>query len=189
MREVEVKLHVPDPQLLRQRLHAAGAREDTQVLEVNRILDTPGRTLLSHDCGLRIRTSESLSGGRTRATLTYKGPREPSDLKEREELEVPIGHADTTEHLFNRLGYATVIVYEKRRTTYMLGGCEIALDELPQIGWWVEIEGPAGPLVARVANQIGLDAGAAERRTYVEMAADAGVDDGTGRRVLAFAPV
>lgn len=185
-REVEVKLQVPDPQRLRQRIRAAGAAVEQRVFEVNRILDTADRALQGRDCGLRIRTAEAGAGTRPRATLTYKGPREPGAVKSREELEIPIANAELTERLFHRIGFATVVVYEKRRETYTLSGCEIALDELPRLGWWVEIEGPAGSLVARVAQQIGLDAGAAVRETYVEMAARAGAEDGQGRRLLAF---
>ena len=39
-----------------------------------------------------------------------------------------------------RLGYVFSFAYEKYRTTYGLGGCEVTLDEMP-FGVFVEIEG------------------------------------------------
>jgi adenylate cyclase class 2 len=48
------------------------------------------------------------------------------------------------------------MMYEKYRTTFLLGELEIVLDEMPY-GDFVEIEGPDGESIQKVAEGLGLD--------------------------------
>ncbi len=95
---------------------------------------------------------------RSGAELTFKGPREPGPAKIREELELGIDDADALAQILPRLGFVEVVSYEKRRETWRLDGCEIELDELPQLGWFVEVEGPALERVQAVCDRLGLSA-------------------------------
>lgn len=187
--EIEAKFQVTDPEPLRQALRRLGAELLRRVLETNRIFDTPDRRLLGADCGLRIRTERPLDraprGPSPPATLTYKGPRQASDLKSREELEVCVSDAGGLADILARLGFQPVIVYEKRRETWHVGPCEVSVDELPRLGWWLEIEGPDAAAVQAAVRQLGLT-GPPTRQTYVEMAAAHGDADTQGCRRLAF---
>jgi adenylate cyclase class IV len=47
-------------------------------------------------------------------------------------------------------------VFEKKRRIWQFGGCEVALDELPLLGSFVEIEGRDGEKIADVQRNLGL---------------------------------
>lgn len=206
--EIEAKFRIPAPDPVRQRLRALGAQPAGRVHERNRIFDTPERLLLRSDCGLRIRECRPLPpaapGPDVRpaapgapvppAELTYKGPRAApapgtagdAGLKSREELATAVDDPAALVGILERLGYRAVIEYEKRREMYRLAGCEIALDELPRLGWWLEIEGPDAAAVEAARGQLGLATAPAVAETYVEMAAAHGEADAAGGRRLRF---
>ena len=48
------------------------------------------------------------------------------------------------------------MVVEKKRRVWQLGGCEVALDRLPLLGDFVEIEGPDDEKIADVQERLGL---------------------------------
>lgn len=170
-------------------MRESGAARHTHVQETNRIFDRPDRRLLAGDCGLRIRESRPLDGGRPlQPTLTFKGPRDPGPVKSRAELETPVADAETLAEILQRLGFQEVIRYEKRRETWRLGDCEVCLDELPRLGWYVEIEGPRIEAVETARRQLGLTALPTPGETYVELAADHGDADAAGCRRLLFQP-
>ena len=54
------------------------------------------------------------------------------------------------------LEYEKVLVFEKKRRIWRLGDCKIALDELPLLGSFVEIEGPDDKKIADVQKNLGL---------------------------------
>jgi predicted adenylyl cyclase CyaB len=88
--------------------------------------------------------------------------------------------------ILRELGFRAVVAYEKRRAVWMLGACEIAMDELPQVGWFVEIEGPTVAEVDAVRDQLGLVGAAVEASTYVELAAAHGRPGASGVCELQF---
>ena len=47
-------------------------------------------------------------------------------------------------------------IVEKKRRVWQLNKCEIALDELPLLGTFVEIEGPDSETIANVQKKLGL---------------------------------
>lgn len=154
--ELEAKMKVPDLAAVRERLRAAGATMTTRVLEMNTFLDTSEGTLLKRDSGLRLRHTRDLASGDQRNQLTYKGPQESGQLKRREEIEVSVSDADALLVLLGRIGYTPDLSFEKRRETWHLDGCTIELDELPELGTFVEIEGPDESTVMRVREQLQL---------------------------------
>jgi adenylate cyclase class 2 len=185
--EIEIKIRLDDPGALRTRLGELEAVRHTRVQEINRIFDTHDRRLLAGDCGLRVRESRPLDGGRPlRPTLTFKGPRDRGPVKSRAELETTVADAKTLADILKRLGFREVIRYEKRREAWRLGDCEVCLDELPRLGWYVEIEGPGTEAVEAARRQLGLAAWPTAGETYVELAADHGDGDPAGCRLLLF---
>ncbi len=188
--EIEAKLRIPGPEPLRGRLRALGAQPRAPVFETNRILDTADGRLRAAGCGLRVRCCRPLPPAAAHDTesawLTFKGPRAAGELKQREELETGVADAAMLLALFERLGYRSVILYEKRRETWHLRSCEVTLDELPQLGWFAEIEGPDAQAIAAVRAQLDLAATPLVRETYVELAARHGTPDAAGVRRLAF---
>ena len=186
--EIEVKFRLDDPNDLRVRLSDRGARTLSHVLEINHIFDTADRGLLATDCGLRLRTAHNPDTGEpVSATLTYKGPRAAGVAKSREEVETVVADASATETILLRLGYSEVIVYEKRRETWHLDECEVCLDELPRLGWFVEIEGPDAATIRAAQERLGLSDTTLLHETYAELAATHGTPAGEGSVRLGFA--
>lgn len=185
--EIEAKYGLDDPADLRAWLRDCGGRRLANVLETNRIFDTTDRRLLTADCGLRLRTGRSLDDEQmVAATLTYKGPRAPGPQKRREEIETAVTDVSAVTLILQRLGFHEVLVYEKRRETWRLDACEICLDELPQLGWFAEIEGPESAAVEAAAARLGLGAREPLRETYVELTAVHGACDSGGAKRLLF---
>lgn len=190
--EIEAKFRLTDPAALQQRLAQLGAQAAGSVLETDRIFDAADHRLRAAGCGLRVRTSRRLDAGRSAAdpspALTFKGPRAAGALKIREELETLLGDATASAHILERLGFRPVVVYEKRRKTWRLGECTVTLDEMPALGWFVEIEGPDVAAVETRQTQLGLAQTALVRESYVELAAAHGHPAADGCSWLLFDP-
>jgi adenylate cyclase class 2 len=190
-REIEAKFRLEHVAALRQRLAALGAQCASTVRETDLILDTPARQLLGRGCGLRIRVAQPLEEpGRRCVTLTYKGPRDPDlhgqGIKAREEIETEVTDDARLVALLARLGFAPVLCYEKRRETWHLGNAEVTLDELPQLGWFAEIEAADRRVIEPLRVQLGLEHAAAVAETYPELTARFGTPDTNGTRGLRF---
>ncbi|MGE0480563.1 MAG: class IV adenylate cyclase [Phycisphaerae bacterium] len=186
-REVEIKIPIDDARAIHARLAALGALRRGRVLETNRMFDTPERRLVGADEGLRLRTTADLDGGGAHAaTLTFKGPNTGGALKSREEIETRVADAEALARLLERIGFAMTVTYQKRREEWTLLDCVVAIDELPRLGWWIEVEGPDESAVMRVVEQLGMDAASGTRANYVEMTARSGERSADGARVLLF---
>jgi predicted adenylyl cyclase CyaB len=64
--------------------------------------------------------------------------------------------ADSMRRLLSELGYEEMLVVEKKRRLWRLDRCEVALDDLPLLGCFVEIEGPDEKEIADVQERLGL---------------------------------
>jgi len=152
--EIEAKLKVDSLQDVEGRLAACGARFLGEVIQTDWYLDTPDRELTRADKCLRLRIEKA--GSRERLVLAYKGPKEKDDYKKRQEAEVEVNEAAAVELLFAGLGYRKELAFNKRRRLWNLHGCEVALDQLPLVGTFVEIEGPDSQTIGQVQAMLGL---------------------------------
>lgn len=169
--EIEIKLRLADPERLRAMLRDHGATYRSRDFEINRIYDFPEGRLRQGGSALRVRVTRPLiNAGRSSGTLTFKGPREAGALKSREEIEMPIDDPTTLVIILARLGLVQRVRYEKRRETWSLRNCEIVLDELPGLGWYVEIEGPNTESVLGLRDELELGQIPAEEESYVQLA-------------------
>lgn len=174
--EIEAKYRLADPQALCAKLRTLDAEHLGTVLETNRFFDWPEGHLRQGDRGLRVRVAEPTTsppecrptGGAT-VTVTYKGPREPGPLKVRQEHEFTADSAEAVAAVMEGLGMYTTIVFQKRRDSWSLGGCVLALDQVPSLGHFLEIEGPDGSAIAEVAEMIGMADEPVEPDTYTAL--------------------
>ena len=167
--ETEAKLRVDSHEPLRERLRALGATFIEKVIETNIILDRADGSLRAQGCGLRIRSTVGEDGAAAGATLTFKGPSLQAAFKKREELEVRIDDAEAASAMLERLGFVTILHYQKRRESWSWKSCRIELDEPPHIGTFVEIEGPDEGAIRSVQNELGLADVPHTRESYVGM--------------------
>lgn len=167
--EIEAKMHVKDIAKVRCRLEELGARHEGDVIEVNTFFDTEDHALVASDKGLRLRTKRPLAGGETTFVITYKGPRHYGELKTREEFELEVNSDDDAIKLFDKLGYRKVLSFQKKRRSYAIDGCLVELDELPNLGTFVEIEGPNDAAVMKLREKIGLADHVMVRASYAAL--------------------
>jgi predicted adenylyl cyclase CyaB len=166
--EIEAKFRLSDRTAIRRRLARLGARPQGMVLEHNTYFDTPGGRLRRRDCGLRIRLIHR-TGRAVRAWLTYKGPRRRGNLKIRPEEEVELSCPRAARAILEGLGLRAVASFQKRRWDYRLGRARVSLDELPELGFFLEIEADDAPAVRKAARRLGLAGEAPVTDTYLAL--------------------
>ncbi len=152
--EIEAKLKVDSLQEVESKLKQLGAEFLAEQLQTDYHFDDANKILTKADRSLRLRRQKS--GENERFFLTYKGSKEKSDFKKRQEIEIEIENADSMQKLLMALGYEMALSVEKKRCLWKLGGCEVALDELPLLGNFVEIEGPDDEEITNVQKRLGL---------------------------------
>ncbi|MBE3069684.1 MAG: class IV adenylate cyclase [Planctomycetes bacterium] len=168
--EIEAKVRIASPEDFRRRLAARGLAEAGTVFEVNRLFDDAAGSLRRRGSALRLREERRPDDGTpVRAVLTFKGPVAESRMKRRPEVEVVVGAAAPVAAILEALGLAEAFRYEKRRTTWHAGPCEVVLDEVPHLGWFAEVEGPSEEAVEAVLDDVGLGGEPIIRRGYVRL--------------------
>ena len=152
--EIEAKLKVDSLSEVEQKLVDLGAEFLTEQLQTDYLFDDSDATLTTTDRCIRLRRQSV--GGKESYFLTYKGAKETSNFKKRQEIEIEIRDAESTQKLLSALGYEKVLVVEKNRRLWRLGGCAVCLDQLPLLGAFVEIEGPDDKTITDVQQSLGL---------------------------------
>lgn len=147
-------------------LQELGFQQSRQVDQHDEYFDTPGGALSGHDYVVRLRLEGSSP------TISVKGPRffTTSQAYSRLELEFPSGDLAVVRAEFGRRGLSRTWTFEKRRREFTApaGDVIVAVDEVPELGYFIEIEGSAtstDPVRAALKTFIG----AAERRNYKEL--------------------
>ena len=152
--EIEAKIKVDSLPEIEQRLNELAARFVCEQSQTDYFFDDAKATLVKKDKCLRLR--KQTVGKRESCFLTYKGAQEKSDLKKRQEIEFELKDSDSAYKLLLALGYEQVLVVEKRRRLWQFDNCEVALDSLPLLGDFVEIEGPDEEKIIQVKEILGL---------------------------------
>jgi adenylate cyclase class 2 len=147
--EIEAKLKLKSPSRLRSLLKSADAICSGLVLEKNWLYDYPDHALGKTDKLLRLRQDE-------RVFMTFKGPREESEFKKREEMEIEFPDLPKAQSLLEAVGFCVRFYFEKYRESWMLDPCEVSLDEIPMLGLYVEIEGPNEEEIAKAVKRLKL---------------------------------
>lgn len=152
--EIEAKIKVPGPELIIEKLKGLDCSfsHSTQQTDMY-FMDANGR-LKKEDCALRIR--RQTTNGEHSALITFKGRRADGKFKNRDEYETAVENAETAEKIFESLGYHKKITVEKKRMIWLLDGCEVCLDELKPLGFFVEVEGPDETTITGVLEKLNL---------------------------------
>lgn len=152
--EIEAKLKVESLQKIAEKLDGLGAQSGQEQMHLDSYFDDANSTFTKNDRCLRLR--RLCVDKSEKFFLTYKGAKEKNEFKKRQEVEFEVEDGRSAEKLLLLLGYKKMLVFEKKRRTWRLGGCEVALDELPLLGTFVEIEGPDEQKIADVKRNLGL---------------------------------
>lgn len=188
--EIEVKLKIDKKsqiQSLRRRLKSCDAVPLSFQIEHDVFFDLPGGKLASADKALRMRIFLDKQGRPMGCVLTFKGPRKRGVYKTREEIELSLHRQyHATAQMLKRLGYHKVLEYQKRRESWQLDKCKVELDELPELGWFVEIEGPSEKAISQVLEKLQLASVKQAGETYVEMVLKYLESSGQSEKYLGF---
>lgn len=162
LQEVELKLYTPDLPAVRSALEAAAATlERPRVYERNFRYEHATAPLRKQGIVLRLRQDRQ-------ATLTCKaGASFEKGISRRFEAEVVVDDFDVMDAILHKLGYEVALIYEKYRTTYILGAAEIVLDEMP-FGGFSEIEADADVIEALIVR-LGLEKYPRMHGSYTEI--------------------
>jgi adenylate cyclase class 2 len=175
VREIEIKLRVPDVPTMIRDLRRLGATLHGRVLERNTVYDTLDEDFRSRHRLLRLRIetpapSDAVQGGRARAVVTSKSRPSPSAgrrYKENLEREASLRHWRTWPAILRYLGLRPRFRYEKYRTAFRVPGLHLDLDETPA-GDFLELEG-APRAIDRVARTLGYSPRDYIRDTYWDL--------------------
>lgn len=132
MMEIEVKVKA-DLKEVEKRLVEEGANFVNEERQIDTYYNAPHRDFAETDEALRLR-----SVGR-KNMLTYKGPRLDALSKSRREITLSVSRGPT-EALLNSLGFSKFGQVLKARRNYVLGDLLVSLDNVENLGTFVEIE-------------------------------------------------
>lgn len=165
--EIEAKLKVDSLPEIERKLKELGAEFLAEQAQSDDHFDDANATLITTDRCLRLR--RQAIGDSKKFFLTYKGAKEKSNFKKRQEIEIEIDSADRTQSLLLALGYKKVLVVEKQRRLWRFGNCAVALDHLPGLGDFVEIEGPDDETIGEAQKRLGLAQLPSIAKSYAQM--------------------
>lgn len=184
--EIEAKIKVSELQTFRARLEMHGAKFESRVLEKNLFFDTPSSALRLTDRGLRVRSAKDETDQSESCKITFKGPRQPGKFKNREERELKAEDAEKAADLLDAIGFRRTLGFEKKRETWTLRDCEVELDELPHIGFFVEVEGPNEQSIHAVRELLGLADAPLTDMSYIGLIAKHLRDTGQCQTFIGF---
>jgi len=165
--EIETKLKVDLFDEIESRLRELGANFVDEKMQTDYYLDKDDRALTKSDSCLRLRVVRIDDD--IFADITYKGAKQKSDVKKRQEIVLEVSDAETALAIFAAIGYEKQLVIEKKRRCYDFAGCEVLLDELALLGNFVEIEGPDEKMIASVQCQLDLSGLKHIEQSYAEL--------------------
>lgn len=137
MFEVEAKARLSDLVEARRRAAALGGERLGREEQRDTYFAHPQRDFAATDEAVRVRESWG------RGELTYKGPKVDARTKTREEVTVRVEPPGEAARILERLGFRPVAAVLKWRETWKVRGCEVALDEVENVGTFVEVEAHA----------------------------------------------
>lgn len=170
MLEIEIKVKTPAISLIREQLHAKGAKLSETLKEHDIYYNAPDRDFGVTDEALRMRDTGN------RLTVTYKGPKDTIlGSKIREEINLDIVSAGPFDEIIKKLGFRQVAEVTKLREYYQYNEFTVSLDHVESLGDFVEIElitdedmKKGAERVDRAALELGVT-GERTTRSYLEL--------------------
>jgi len=172
MIEIEVKARIRDPEKIKRHLGNLGYRMMRSKCQVDNYLKPTFRNFAETGEILRIRRQKQGPD-----LITYKGPKQKSKIKVREEIEVGIADGVEMTELLRKIGFEPWITVVKERTTYKSGNFVINIDKVNELGTFVEIETKISDRsslemddeIISLLDKIGVSRVSIERKTYLEL--------------------
>lgn len=123
-----------------QQLISLGFSEGELVKESDLYFNGEIHDFKKMDEALRIRKSENLTTGESKAVITYKGPKLDCVSMTRKELETGVENADVCREIFTSIGFQQFFPVHKFRQYYHSGHMTACLDQVKNLGEFLELE-------------------------------------------------
>ena len=155
MKEIEIKFRLDNPDAIRDKIKKIGAKFIKKVFEENFRFDNAKNEIQSKNHLLRLRKDDVVR-------LTFKDKRKYSqningrNLQVAEEIEVEISDFRKMKIILERLGFKIFSRYQKEREIWHYQNCEVLIDKLPYLGYFLEIEAPAQD-IEKLTELLGLN--------------------------------
>jgi adenylate cyclase, class 2 len=173
--EVEVKASVNDFSDVKERLIQIGAVKIKKEYQKDLYYNAPHKDFGVTDEALRIREISENDG--RRYILTYKGAKLDNVSKTRKEIEVDVSESENTSLILENIGFKKAAIVKKERDIFHLDEFIITLDNVYNVGKFVEIETEANEdedtsksitKIFKIYKKLGIEEGF-ERRSYLEI--------------------
>lgn len=184
-----------DGAAVRERLADAGGSRSRVVFQADTYYDAPHREFAETDEALRVRretdlgadaplsvdaVADALEDGAFDARVTYKGPLVDDASKTREEFETGVADGATMTRVLEELGFSPAATVAKRREVWTLSGVTVTVDDVAELGTFVEAETETDAdgvdagreRVAAALRSLGLDPDAQIRTSYLGLLLD-----------------
>ena len=186
MLEAELKASLGDlaAEELERRALALGFLPEEQVREEDVYFNGAERDFRRTDEALRLRSVWRLPEGGRESLVTYKGPKLDRVSNSRIEYEIAVSDGETARKLLEALGYRTFAVVRKVRRTFRLGEVTLCLDEVTDLGGFLELEllvpgeeqrEAATERLLALLDALGVSRERLSRRSYLELLAARGL--------------
>lgn len=168
--EIEAKAKVEDFEKIEKMIKSLGGRYEKEEIQVDTYFNHPLKDFAKTDEALRIRRVGSS------CFISYKGPKIDDLTKTREEIEVKVEDFGKIKEILEKLDFLKVLTIEKRRRYFGLGDVTVMLDEVKDLGRFVEVEKHAKDYNPRefvdFLKTLGINEEDIERRSYLELILD-----------------
>ncbi|MBA3958295.1 MAG: class IV adenylate cyclase [Parachlamydiaceae bacterium] len=168
LNELEIKIQISSEELF-QTIHTSCNNlfgpPISHILQLDEYYDTPDGQLKKQDLVIRIR-----SYGK-KQTIALKSPRVElsSGITNRIELEFISAEGEKVHEQLLNQGLNPNEAAEKERWTFIYNDCEIVLDKLPFIGFFIEIEGSSEDTINDTVSLLNLSSCKVVRQNYGEL--------------------
>jgi len=180
--EVEVKIAIDSYEEMEERILDLGAEKINREIQVDSYYDHPCKTFQETDEALRVRSRQPIGNERTESSrnlveLTYKGPKVDTTTKTRIETSVNLDDATEIASILENLGFKQVATVIKKRQFFRLPSITISIDEVEDVGLFMELESiaqteevdKARENIFEMMKKLDLDPSKSIRASYLEL--------------------
>ena len=175
MIEVETKLKINNIKRMIERIRGLKGEYKGEKTELDLYFDHPDIRIFRSGSALRVRNANGV------CRLTYKGPKKDDETTSREEIEIGIESASEMRKILAELGFYVLCEVKKQRKTYLLGDLIVTLDDVEDLGEFIEVEGKASndaeymkkkKEIFMLLNDLKLSSEVISKKSYLEMILD-----------------
>lgn len=160
MLEIEIKTNML-PEQIEDKLLELGAKMLRKEKQIDTYFKHPCYDFKTRDEAFRVREV------RGKFYLTYKGPKIDRETKTREEIEIEVESKIFT--LLERLGFTPLKKVIKRRKVYQWQKLKIFIDQVEDLGEFLEVEADKKEELFQLIDQLGIPRSSLIRKSYLEL--------------------